>query len=110
MARGPLPIADVFRTASEIADALPSAHDRGIAHRDLKPANIMLTRDGSVKVLDVGLAKGLRGDHDDPTQDGARLSNSGVADDRSPVSRPGGGRWTMPPAYGPAIGYACFDN
>ena len=54
--RGPLPLAQALRIASEIADALDKAHRQGIVHRDLKPGNIMLTRSGS-KLLDFGLAK-----------------------------------------------------
>jgi Tol biopolymer transport system component len=53
---GPLPIADVLRYATEIADALDKAHRTGITHRDLKPANVMLTKAGT-KLLDFGLAK-----------------------------------------------------
>jgi serine/threonine protein kinase/Tol biopolymer transport system component len=54
--RGPLPLEQVFRYASEIADALNKAHRQGITHRDLKPGNIMLTKSGA-KLLDFGLAK-----------------------------------------------------
>ena len=54
--RGPLPIEQIVRYASEIADALHKAHRRGITHRDLKPGNIMLTKSGA-KLLDFGLAK-----------------------------------------------------
>ena len=56
---GPLPIADALRIARQIAEAIEYAHDRGIIHRDLKPANIKVTPDGSVKVLDFGLAKAM---------------------------------------------------
>jgi Tol biopolymer transport system component len=62
IARGPLPPADAFRIAIEIAEALEVAHERGIIHRDLKPANVKITPDGRVKVLDFGLAKDLSGD------------------------------------------------
>src|SRR5882757_9965297 len=47
LARGPLPLADVLRLGTEIADALSKAHRQGIVHRDLKPANVMLTKTGA---------------------------------------------------------------
>jgi eukaryotic-like serine/threonine-protein kinase len=59
--RGPLPAEDALRVAVQIAAALEAAHRKGITHRDLKPANIMVAEDGSVKLLDFGLAK-LAGD------------------------------------------------
>ncbi len=57
IARGAMPLADVLPIATQIADALEAAHEQGIVHRDLKPANIKLRTDGTVKVLDFGLAK-----------------------------------------------------
>jgi eukaryotic-like serine/threonine-protein kinase len=61
LARGPLPLDEALAVAGQLANALEAAHERGIVHRDLKPANIRLTRDGTVKVLDFGLAKGVGG-------------------------------------------------
>ena len=57
IARGPVAISDVLPLARQMADALEAAHDQGIVHRDLKPANVKVRRDGTIKVLDFGLAK-----------------------------------------------------
>ena len=59
IARGPLPVDEALAIAKQIAEALEAAHEQGIIHRDLKPANVKVREDGTVKVLDFGLAKAM---------------------------------------------------
>ena len=63
IAGGPVPLDEALAIARQIADALEAAHEKGVIHRDLKPANIKLRPDGTVKVLDFGLAKMLESEH-----------------------------------------------
>ena len=62
ISKGPIPLDEALPIAKQIAEALEAAHEAGVIHRDLKPANIKVREDGTVKVLDFGLAKAL-----DPT-------------------------------------------
>ncbi len=57
IAKGPIPLDEALPIAKQIAEALEAAHEAGVIHRDLKPANIKVREDGTVKVLDFGLAK-----------------------------------------------------
>jgi serine/threonine protein kinase len=59
IAHGPIPLDQALRIARQIAEALEAAHEHGVIHRDLKPANIKVQPDGTVKLLDFGLAKAL---------------------------------------------------
>ena len=66
LSRGPIPLDEALPIARQIAEALEAAHEQGIIHRDLKPANIRIRPDGTVKVLDFGLAKALVSEPDSP--------------------------------------------
>ena len=59
ISKGPIPIDEALPIAKQIAEALEAAHEAGVIHRDLKPANVVVKEDGTVKVLDFGLAKAL---------------------------------------------------
>jgi len=59
ISQGPIPLDEALPIATQIAEALEAAHGQGVIHRDLKPANIKVREDGTVKVLDFGLAKAL---------------------------------------------------
>ena len=71
IAEGPIPIDEALPIAKQIAEALEAAHEQGIIHRDLKPANVKVKADGTVKVLDFGLAKAFQ-----PEASGASASES----------------------------------
>jgi Tol biopolymer transport system component len=79
LARGAIPIDDAIPIARQIAEALEAAHEQGIVHRDLKPANIKVRPDGTVKVLDFGLAKAL---------DSAAPAGSGAGASAGPLNSP----------------------
>ena len=59
IAQGPIPVNEALHIARQIADAIDTAHEKAIIHRDLKPANVKVRPDGTVKVLDFGLAKAM---------------------------------------------------
>ena len=63
IAHGPVPVGEAMGIARQLTQALDAAHERGIIHRDLKPANIKIAADGSIKVLDFGLAKAVSSDN-----------------------------------------------
>ena len=59
IAEGPIPLDEALPIARQIAEGLEAAHEHGVIHRDLKPANVKVRPDGTVKILDFGLAKAL---------------------------------------------------
>ena len=71
IATGPIPYDEALPLAKQMAEALEAAHEQGIVHRDLKPGNVMVRADGTVKVLDFGLAKAM-----DPAEPSANVSQS----------------------------------
>ncbi len=76
IARGAIPLDEALPIAKQIAEALEAAHEQGIIHRDLKPANIKVRSDGTVKVLDFGLAKAMDQGSGIRDQGSAHLANS----------------------------------
>ena len=80
IARGPIPLDEALPIARQIAEALEVAHEHGIIHRDLKPANVKVRPDGTVKVLDFGLAKAI--------DQGSGIRDRGVPPIPPPLPRP----------------------
>jgi len=90
LARGPVPLADALPIARQIASALEAAHEQGIVHRDLKPANVKVRPDGTVKVLDFGLAR-----------PGGSIDGSGTIENSPTMTSPA-------TAFGMIIGTAAY--
>jgi serine/threonine-protein kinase len=84
LAQGAVPLDEALPIARQIADALETAHARGIVHRDLKPANVKVRADGTVKVLDFGLAKALEAETPSPA-DASRAAGTAAPPVVSPA-------------------------
>jgi hypothetical protein len=85
-----LPVDEAIALARQIAAALEAAHDQGIVHRDLKPANIKVREDGTVKVLDFGLAKAMEAIRVDGARPGAHAGPSDSPTITTPAMTAGG--------------------
>src|SRR5262245_36665343 len=95
IASGPMAIDEVLSIALQIAEALEAAHEQGIIHRDLKPANIKVRPDGTVKVLDFGLAKAL-GREQSPGETGQYGRRESDAIDHGTRRQPAGSKAQEP--------------
>ena len=104
IAQGPVPLDEALAIARQIAEALEAAHDQNIIHRDLKPANIKLRPDGTVKVLDFGLAKAMDQGSGIGDRGSGHLANSPTI--TSPAQMTGTGMILGTAAYMSQIGRA----
>jgi serine/threonine-protein kinase len=84
--RGPFPPPEAAALGATLAEALAAAHARGVVHRDVKPNNVMIGRDGSVRLLDFGLARGAGIDVATLTRTGTILGTPGYMSPRPPSS------------------------
>jgi serine/threonine-protein kinase len=85
---GPVPVADAMRLAKQIAEALDAAHRKAVIHRDLKPANIMVTSDGSVKLLDFGIAKHMGDSDETETIEGTMMGTAAYMSPEQAAGKP----------------------